>query len=383
MKSINIAKTIVTKRGEKGITQDELASFMGVSRVSVSKWETGQTYPDIVLLPQLAAYFDISMDELMGYEPQMTEQDIHKLCTSLSDEFAVKSFDEMMVQCREITKKYFSCFPLLFQIGLIYINHSVALTDNEKKISTLSEAKELFIRVKTLCDNIELKHYALHGEAVCELMLGNPNKVVVLLENEKTNPNVFHPSTSVMLSQSYQMLGNIKDAKITLQSSILDNIVGFFNNIPPYLGIITDDIDHFEEVIKRTLEMSEVFKVQKVNPVAILPFYLAAASGYITLGKNEKALEMLETYTEIVASGIFPLKATGDSFFTFIEDVQNEMPFRVQKMPRDNESIKQSLVNSVILNPQFAVFNNEANLASRYLKVIEKLKNLPEVTNEN
>jgi transcriptional regulator with XRE-family HTH domain len=66
MKEINLASVIVAKRREKGITQDELAAYIGVSKASVSKWETGQSYPDITFLPQLAAYFNISIDELMG-----------------------------------------------------------------------------------------------------------------------------------------------------------------------------------------------------------------------------------------------------------------------------------------------------------------------------
>ena len=41
MKEINISKTLVSKRREKGITQDELAEYIGVSKASVSKWETG------------------------------------------------------------------------------------------------------------------------------------------------------------------------------------------------------------------------------------------------------------------------------------------------------------------------------------------------------
>lgn len=52
---------------------------MGVSKAAVSKWETGLSYPDITLLPVLAAYFNISIDELMGYEPQMGKEDIRKL----------------------------------------------------------------------------------------------------------------------------------------------------------------------------------------------------------------------------------------------------------------------------------------------------------------
>lgn len=65
MKETNIAKVLVNMRKEKGITQDELANYIGVSKASVSKWETGQSYPDIAFLPQLAAYFNISVDELI------------------------------------------------------------------------------------------------------------------------------------------------------------------------------------------------------------------------------------------------------------------------------------------------------------------------------
>lgn len=67
---MNIGPIILEKRKEKKVTQQELANFIGVSKASVSKWETGQTYPDITLLPILAAYFDITIDALLTYEPQ-------------------------------------------------------------------------------------------------------------------------------------------------------------------------------------------------------------------------------------------------------------------------------------------------------------------------
>lgn len=59
MNGLNIGKCIIRKRKEKGITQEQLADYMGVSKASVSKWETGQSYPDIVILPKMAAYFKL------------------------------------------------------------------------------------------------------------------------------------------------------------------------------------------------------------------------------------------------------------------------------------------------------------------------------------
>lgn len=84
MKELNIRKCIIKKRKERKITQQQLADYIGVSKASVSKWESGLSYPDILLLPQLAAYFNISVDELMGYSPQLAKEDIKKIYSKLS-----------------------------------------------------------------------------------------------------------------------------------------------------------------------------------------------------------------------------------------------------------------------------------------------------------
>ncbi len=63
-----INKRIGELRRQKGVTQDELAEAMGVSPQAVSKWETGLNCPDIMILPQLAAYFGVFIDDLFREE---------------------------------------------------------------------------------------------------------------------------------------------------------------------------------------------------------------------------------------------------------------------------------------------------------------------------
>ena len=63
-----IAENIKTLRKSKDMTQDEVAEILGVSPQSVSKWERGDTYPDITLLPSIANLFNISVDSLLGME---------------------------------------------------------------------------------------------------------------------------------------------------------------------------------------------------------------------------------------------------------------------------------------------------------------------------
>jgi transcriptional regulator with XRE-family HTH domain len=60
---------IAELRRNRGIGQQELAEVLGVSFQAVSKWETGTTMPDITLLPSIAEYFNVSIDELLGVKP--------------------------------------------------------------------------------------------------------------------------------------------------------------------------------------------------------------------------------------------------------------------------------------------------------------------------
>ena len=53
-------------RKEKGLSQEELGNRLNVARQTVSKWETGETTPELEKLIQLAEFFEISMDELVG-----------------------------------------------------------------------------------------------------------------------------------------------------------------------------------------------------------------------------------------------------------------------------------------------------------------------------
>ena len=64
--NIAIGEKIRKLRRDRNLTQEEVASHLGISFQSVSKWERGDGYPDITLLPALANYFGVTVDELLG-----------------------------------------------------------------------------------------------------------------------------------------------------------------------------------------------------------------------------------------------------------------------------------------------------------------------------
>ena len=69
---LNIGDTIKKLRKEREITQEEFAEVLGVSCQSVSRWENNSCYPDIELIPNIATFFGISIDKLMGIDERNT-----------------------------------------------------------------------------------------------------------------------------------------------------------------------------------------------------------------------------------------------------------------------------------------------------------------------
>lgn len=70
-----LSARILTLRMQHELTQSALAEQLGISFQAVSKWETGQSAPDITLLPQLAEIFGVQIDALFGREPVAAAQD--------------------------------------------------------------------------------------------------------------------------------------------------------------------------------------------------------------------------------------------------------------------------------------------------------------------
>ena len=105
--SITLGNNIYRLRKDARLTQDDLATFLGVTKASVSKWETGQSFPDIELLPKIATYFGVTVDDLIGYEPQMAKEAIACECARLRTAFAEKPFEEVHAQCQQLAGNAF------------------------------------------------------------------------------------------------------------------------------------------------------------------------------------------------------------------------------------------------------------------------------------
>ena len=65
-----IGREIRRLRTDRGLTQEALATALNVSPQTVSKWERGNSVPDVQLLPELAVFFGVTIDQLFAMTPQ-------------------------------------------------------------------------------------------------------------------------------------------------------------------------------------------------------------------------------------------------------------------------------------------------------------------------
>ena len=85
------AETIARLRKEKGLTQKQLAEQFGVSDRSVSKWERGETMPDVSLLPDIADFFGVSVDDLLRSDAEIEAPDAEEGASRAKQEKSVFS----------------------------------------------------------------------------------------------------------------------------------------------------------------------------------------------------------------------------------------------------------------------------------------------------
>ncbi|MPN31243.1 hypothetical protein SDC9_178717 [bioreactor metagenome] len=165
------------------------------------------------------------------------------------------------------------------------------------------------------------------------------------------------------------MTGNIKDAKAVLQVGIYQNIIVLFNFFPAYLMLCADDPIKFDEVLSRAFNVAESFDMRHLHPGVLVNLYICAAQGYIAQHNNDKALDMLQQYTEIVTGDIYPLKLHSDSFFDLLDEWLVKLDLG-SDLPRDERTIRRSMYDVIVNNPAFSVFTDDR----RFQNIAAKLQ---------
>ena len=116
--NLNFAENFKRLRKEKGLTQEKVAEVLDVSSQAVSRWELSICYPDLELLPTIANYFGVTIDQLLSNDVQSKDKDIHDFVTTvhtLSNE-TTQRIDFVRNYCRKYPENDYFAYHLVLAI---------------------------------------------------------------------------------------------------------------------------------------------------------------------------------------------------------------------------------------------------------------------------
>ncbi len=135
--NITLNEQLKKLRKKKGNTQEELANHLGITVQAVSKWERGEGYPDIALLPAVSAYYNVSIDELLGVGQAEREKKIEAYRDKNSALFREGKSSERVALMREALAEFPHDMRLVH--ALMYALRAENGTENADEIMSLAE----------------------------------------------------------------------------------------------------------------------------------------------------------------------------------------------------------------------------------------------------
>lgn len=362
MSEINLSEHLFALRKECGITQEALAEHLGVSKAAVSKWETGAGYPDLSMLPRIAAYFNCTVDELIGYRPQLSKEEIRNIYQKLTKMLEIRSLEEAAKECETWIRRYYSCFPLLLQMGWFLLNHAANRPDSD---SYTSRVLELAKRVQKESQEVWCIREAVLLEAYCRFARKEFDQVAQIAGE------TVYPMTqeTELMAMAYQQIGNLEKSEEILQICLYQHLVFLVGDGMGYLSQLMPQKEKARELLERLTAVIEAFAIDELHFSTAVNFYMIGAHACCFWGEKEKALKMLKKYVDVCIHGREDLTLHGDRFFDRIDSWLENLPLGQNSMIGQT-AVRSMLVAGLKENPALMSLKEEPE----YQALVRKLE---------
>lgn len=186
---IRLSENIKRFRLMRQMTQTQLAEVFNVSEQAVSRWENGNTYPDITLLPAIADYFGISIDELMGMETYKDEKTIDSILQTVKENERKGLITENVALLLDAAQKYPTNYTiLLYLAGQLNFEYC---TDEKKSKANHEKVIDIVNRIENECKDRMICNYAINEKIIALRELGRIEEAVKIAEEQ---PNIWSSS---------------------------------------------------------------------------------------------------------------------------------------------------------------------------------------------
>ena len=214
---LTIGEKITLLRKERNITQTELAEYLFLAPQTVSRWEAGGGTPEITLLPKIAAFFGVSIDELFGVTSIERAEDLVAKYSVLRDD---RSFREAM-ECIDSQRQTIDAFLKSGAGDTAELERDRDQLDAEKTHMWIQQGREAFQRAFDIADLFVKKtegkpehpwylRMRLQRDQLC-LHLGKGRETLA----ERKRELMEHPN-AITLQRYLHMLSHLQDYEAIL-----------------------------------------------------------------------------------------------------------------------------------------------------------------------
>lgn len=306
--TINIGRTIARERRRMGITQEALAAYLGVSKAAVSKWELGQSLPDVALLPRIAAFFSLTLDELFDWRDVLTDE----ACAALYAEvYALGTRDVATAheRLRALAAEHYSDVNLLLMLASLLTVWAAGMTTPFSLVDEgtgaldaamlADEALVLLDRVLEIAAAPSTLFLAQQQKATTLFQMGKHEEAVALLEPLVRRQDA--SASTMLLASAYRKLGRDNDALGLLQAERLRAASFVLSSLMQEVGMRDDAAfarvaGDASEAVFKALDMGSV------NPLFLVTMSLEVAETLRRAGESEGALDALARAVDAAAA---------------------------------------------------------------------------------
>ncbi|WP_432354126.1 helix-turn-helix domain-containing protein [Sporosarcina sp. A2] len=333
---LGIGSIILRERQRMNITQETLAVHCLVTKASVSKWEKGQSHPDITLLPKLAAYFDITVDELLHYEQEVSKQTIQELYNDFSQKFGKEPFPGVFEEVENQVKTYYHHPSLLLQMSILMLNYYHLAEDI---VSILDKITQWLERIRLISNDVWVLRQVNSLQANVALMQANPQKTLELLDG------VIQPSIGdeVVLATAHEQVGNTEEATRVIQVMMYQSILQIVGSSPIYLRLTASEHASFNETIRRIDGLIDLYELKNLHPNMCIQFYVSAAQTAAAEKNRDMLYKYLTKYVDVCIHNLWPIELRGDAYFNRLEGWLEQLDLGKNAL-RNDGIIKRSIL---------------------------------------
>ncbi|WP_159544537.1 helix-turn-helix domain-containing protein [Streptococcus halichoeri] len=351
-----IGDTIYQERLKLGMTQENLSAYLNLTKSTISKWENNQAKPDIDYLIHLARLFDMSLDELVGFNSILSAKARKQLFQELKKQGQELSEENFFTNLKLLAKQHLHDSKVILMLVQLALNHFSQLDSKDWALDLLNRI---------------IKKTSLESDLQAAIAL----KAVILFQQQAYDDIIrlyqdrpYKLGQELLLAHSYAAKGNTAMAKQVLQVEIYQQILLLCEYLASLLTY--DDTKEQITISRRLKELMQLFEITSLHPSTAIKSYYALAL-YYSAKQPDKALACLDQLMKALANLLQSFELHGDAFFYAISDWLDQLPMGTQPPLHKAELLQQ--IEASLTQPAFKVLHH-APAFQKHLQQIAKLK---------